>query len=58
MTIVGQKFTEADILTQLYKQLLDKEGFETEVKNLAHVTSTSSHWRRVTCRSLPTTSPR
>ncbi len=34
MTIVGQKFTEADIMTQLYKQLLDKEGFETEVKNL------------------------
>jgi osmoprotectant transport system substrate-binding protein len=34
VTIVGQKFTEADILTQLYKLLLDKEGFETEVKNL------------------------
>ena len=34
VTIVGQKFTEADIMTQLYKQLLDKEGFETEVKNL------------------------
>ena len=30
VTIVGQKFTEADIMTQLYKQLLDKEGFETE----------------------------
>ena len=34
VTIVGQKFTEADIMTQLYKQLLEKEGFETEVKNL------------------------
>ena len=34
VTIVGQKFTEADLMTQLYKQLLDKEGFETEVKNL------------------------
>ena len=32
--IVGQKFTEADIMTQLYKALLDKEGFETSVKNL------------------------
>jgi osmoprotectant transport system substrate-binding protein len=34
VTIVGQKFTEADIMTQLYKLLLEKEGFETEVKNL------------------------
>jgi osmoprotectant transport system substrate-binding protein len=34
VTIVGQKFTEADIMTQLYKQLLDKEGFKTDVKNL------------------------
>ena len=34
VTIVGQKFTEADVMTQLYKQLLDKEGFETDVKNL------------------------
>ena len=34
VTIVGQKFTEADIMTQLYKQLLEKEGFETDVKNL------------------------
>jgi osmoprotectant transport system substrate-binding protein len=34
VTIVGQKFTEADIMTQLYKALLEKEGFETEVKNL------------------------
>ena len=32
--IVGQKFTEADIMTQLYKALLDKEGFQTSVKNL------------------------
>ena len=34
VTIVGQKFTEADIMTQLYKLLLEKEGFETDVKNL------------------------
>jgi osmoprotectant transport system substrate-binding protein len=34
VTIVGQKFTEADVMTQLYKQLLEKEGFETDVKNL------------------------
>ena len=34
VTIVGQKFTEADIMTQLYKQLLEKEGFKTDVKNL------------------------
>jgi osmoprotectant transport system substrate-binding protein len=34
VVIVGQKFTEADIMTQLYKQLLDKAGFQTEVKNL------------------------
>ncbi len=34
VTIVGQKFTEADIMTQLYKLLLDKEGFATNVKNL------------------------
>lgn len=34
VVIVGQKFTEADIMTQLYKQLLDKAGFSTEVKNL------------------------
>ncbi len=34
VTIVGQKFTEADIMTQLYKLLLDKEGFDTDVKNL------------------------
>ena len=34
VTIVGQKFTEADIMTQLYKLLLEKEGFSTEVKNL------------------------
>jgi len=31
---VGQKFTEADIMTQLYKLLLDNEGFDTDVKNL------------------------
>ncbi len=34
VTIVGQKFTEADIMTQLYKLLLDKQGFDTSVKNL------------------------
>ena len=34
VTIVGQKFTEADIMTELYRLLLEKEGFETEVKNL------------------------
>ena len=34
VVIVGQKFTEADILTQLYKQLLEKEGFKTDVKTL------------------------
>jgi osmoprotectant transport system substrate-binding protein len=34
VTIVGQNFTEADILTQLYKLLLDKQGFHTAVKKL------------------------
>ena len=34
VVIVGQKFTEADIMTQLYKLLLEKEGFSTSVKNL------------------------
>lgn len=34
VTIVGQKFTEADIMTQLYKLLLEKEGFKADVKNL------------------------
>ena len=34
VTIVGQKFTEADIMTQLYTLLLEKEGFKTDVKNL------------------------
>lgn len=34
VTIVGQKFTEADIMTQLYKGLLEDAGFETDVKNL------------------------
>ena len=32
--LVGQNFTEADILTQLYKTLLDQQGFETHVKKL------------------------
>jgi osmoprotectant transport system substrate-binding protein len=34
VVIVGQKFTEADIMTQLYKYVLDDAGFDTEVKNL------------------------
>jgi osmoprotectant transport system substrate-binding protein len=34
VVIVGQKFTEADIMTQLYKALLDDAGFDTSVKNL------------------------
>ncbi|HET6166445.1 MAG TPA: ABC transporter substrate-binding protein [Marmoricola sp.] len=34
VVIVGQKFTEADIMTQLYKALLDDAGFSTSVKNL------------------------
>jgi osmoprotectant transport system substrate-binding protein len=34
VTVVGQKFTEADIMTQLYTQLLEKQGFKTDVKNL------------------------
>src|SRR6478735_7017102 len=34
VTLVGQNFTEADILTQLYKQLLDKDGYRTRVKDL------------------------
>lgn len=34
VVIVGQKFTEADIMTQLYKQVLDHEGYDTSVRNL------------------------
>jgi osmoprotectant transport system substrate-binding protein len=34
VTIVGQNFTEADIVTQLYKLLLDKQGFDTDVEKL------------------------
>ena len=34
VTIVGQNFTEADIITQLYKLLLDKQGFDTDVEKL------------------------
>lgn len=34
VVIVGQKFTEANIMTELYKQLLEKAGFQTQVKNL------------------------
>lgn len=33
VTIVGQKFTEAEVMTQLYKQLLEKAGYSTSVKN-------------------------
>lgn len=32
--VVGQNFTEADILTELYKLVLDKQGFDTGVKKL------------------------
>jgi osmoprotectant transport system substrate-binding protein len=34
VVIVGQKFTEADIMTQLYKAVLDDAGFDTSVKTL------------------------
>jgi osmoprotectant transport system substrate-binding protein len=34
VVVVGQKFTEADIMTELYKQLLEKQGFSVTVKNL------------------------
>ena len=34
VVIVGQKFTEADIMTQLYKYVLDDAGFDTSIKNL------------------------
>ena len=34
VTVVGQKFTEADVMTELYRQLLEKAGYQTEVKNL------------------------
>jgi osmoprotectant transport system substrate-binding protein len=34
VTIVGQKFPEADVMTQLYKALLDDAGYETSVKSL------------------------
>jgi osmoprotectant transport system substrate-binding protein len=34
VVIVGQQFTEADIMTQLYKALLDHAGFDASVKNL------------------------
>lgn len=34
VVIVGQKFTEADLLTQLYAELLDDAGFDASVKNL------------------------
>jgi osmoprotectant transport system substrate-binding protein len=34
VTIVGQKFPEADVMTQLYKAILDDAGYETSVKTL------------------------
>jgi osmoprotectant transport system substrate-binding protein len=34
VTLVGQNFTEADILTELYRLLLDQQGFETTVQKL------------------------
>lgn len=34
VTIVGQNFPEADVMTQLYAALLEDAGFETSVKNL------------------------
>ncbi|MBO9522537.1 MAG: ABC transporter substrate-binding protein [Nocardioidaceae bacterium] len=34
VVIVGQQFTEADIMTELYKALLDKAGFDASIKNL------------------------
>ena len=34
VTIVGQKFPEADIMAELYKGLLDKAGFKASVKAL------------------------
>jgi osmoprotectant transport system substrate-binding protein len=34
VTIVGQNFTEADILTQLYKMLLDQDGYRTRVEDI------------------------
>lgn len=34
VTIVGQKFTEGDVMTALYRLLLQKDGFRTEVRRL------------------------
>ncbi len=34
VTLVGQKFTEADIVTELYRQVLAKQGFVTEVRTI------------------------
>lgn len=34
VTLVGQKFPEADVMTQLYKALLEEEGYDVNVKNL------------------------
>jgi osmoprotectant transport system substrate-binding protein len=34
VVIVGQKFTEADVMTQLYKGILDDAGYDTSVKTL------------------------
>lgn len=34
VTIVGQRFTEADVMTQLYRLLLQKDGFRTTVERV------------------------
>jgi osmoprotectant transport system substrate-binding protein len=34
VTLVGQKFTEADILTRLYQQLLEQDGYRTRIRDL------------------------
>ncbi len=33
VTVVGQQFTEADVMTQLYKLVLEKAGYSVKVKN-------------------------
>lgn len=35
VTIAGQQFTEAEIMTSLYEQVLSHAGYETSVKNFA-----------------------
>ena len=43
VVIVGQKFTEANIMTELYKQLLEQAGFKTEVA-FTHTRTGSFAW--------------